>query len=184
MTQKIQPKTIRNNNPFALIQKKPDKWQGLKSVDNGGFLAFNDVFSGLRAGMINLKNGYFKRGLNTPNKIVEKYLGAKLGELNNTGDSPTNYAASIKKIAGISGNEVINPENKAQFLALCKAIITVEAGQNWVKNSDLEAAYNVVFKGAKPPQKNGLAALDNIAGDVGFVSIFVFAIIAITILRS
>jgi len=64
------PKTIATKNPFALIQKVPSKWVGLKGTQPNGFLIFDTTNNGLRAGWINLHNTYFKRGRDTLKEII------------------------------------------------------------------------------------------------------------------
>jgi hypothetical protein len=53
---------IPYNNPMAIIQARPDQWVGLIGSDNGK-LKFNAMSNGLRAGIINLHNAYFKKGV-------------------------------------------------------------------------------------------------------------------------
>ena len=49
-------------NPMALIQKSPDDWDGLEGDDNGR-LKFKEMKYGVRAGVKNLKNTYFSKGI-------------------------------------------------------------------------------------------------------------------------
>ena len=49
-------------NPMALIQKSPDDWDGLEGDDNGR-LKFKEMKYGVRAGVKNLKNTYFLKGI-------------------------------------------------------------------------------------------------------------------------
>lgn len=64
---------LRNNNPLIINQTTPDPWEGLEGNDPDGLLIFNTEIDGLRAGMINLYNGYY---LTTPTirQLSERYL--------------------------------------------------------------------------------------------------------------
>lgn len=120
-------KTQRYNNPLALIQKKPDKWVGLTGSING-FLSFDTVENGIRAGIINLHNTYFKRGLLTPEQIIPIYAP---DSITNNGN---NYIKFFGKY-GINPNTVINDNNIVNFiLGICE----FEAGYQFVHRTQVE----------------------------------------------
>lgn len=146
MSQTQPTKPIRFNNPFALIQKKPSNWVGLVGSENG-FLKFNTVENGLRAGLLNLYNGYFKNkkgNITTTQEITPKYVGTKWGETSATGDNPVNYADSIKRIAGFGYTTPIHWNEQADILKLARSIIQVEAGKLFVTDAQIITAYNSV----------------------------------------
>lgn len=70
---------MRNKNPFNLEFHERNKWQGQTGTD-GRFAIFNSFENGLRAGIINLRNGYWKQNKRTINSIIEKYLGNDNGK--------------------------------------------------------------------------------------------------------
>lgn len=138
----------RNNNPFALIDKTPDKWIGLTGTTPNGFLIFDTVLNGLRAGFINLKNSYFKPDyVTTTREIFPKYLGTEWGKKSSLGDDPIAYAGLVKKFQGIGENDLIKWNDKEQMVKLAKAIIQVEAGKLWVKDADIRKAYDMANGG-------------------------------------
>lgn len=114
-------KPIRNKNPFAIIQKTPDNWKGLKGIDSDGFLIFDTDRNGARAGFINLWNGYLQRGINTIPKILEKYAPYGHG-----GNDPKLYANHIYSITGYNENTVID---YLKLYNLGRAITKVERGE-------------------------------------------------------
>jgi len=59
------------NNPFGLIVSSSN-WQGELPSGNK-WEKFNTMENGIRAGIINLKNGYFNRGLDTIQEILNVY---------------------------------------------------------------------------------------------------------------
>lgn len=128
-------KSIRNNNPFAIIQPVPDKWRGLKGSDNG-FLIFESPVYGVRAGFINLVNGYLKKGLNTINKIFPVYAPSS------DGNNPGAYAAAVSKFTGINSDDLIGP---AQVYPIGRAIERIEAGRQWVDPEDFDEGYKMAL---------------------------------------
>ena len=152
----VTPPAIFYNNPFALIQAKPDNWTGLVGVNKDtrdnipdGFLMFATKEDGMRAGLINLYNVYFKpnNGVTTIAAIFPRY--APTGHGNN---DPQQYIRSASKISGIPANKIINFANTKDIVSLSKAIYTVEAGKNWINDTDTATQYESVCKrfGIKP----------------------------------
>ena len=78
------------NNPMAIIQNPPDNWQGLVGSVNGK-LKFSSMAYGVRAGVINLYNGYFAKGNNTLLGIFKVYAPEGHG-----GNNPKIYAVDLK----------------------------------------------------------------------------------------
>ena len=126
-----QPKPQRNNNPFSLIQIKPDKWLGLVGVGGDGFLAFDSPRDGVRAGFINLYNRYFAKGIDTINQISPVYVGPN--------DNAKAYASGLSSITGIGINDRIKKEDLKK---LGRAIERMENGYRWVTDSDFDSGYN------------------------------------------
>lgn len=120
-------KPIRTKNPFSLIQKNPDQWQGLEGYDKKGFLSFTTVLFGVRAGFINLFNRYYLRGLNTIEEIFPVYAPP----FENDTEA---YIRQVAKLTGFKPDQILNPDD---FLKLGRAIIKVESGANWVNEKDL-----------------------------------------------
>lgn len=120
-------KPMRNNNPFSLIQSKPDAWRGLVKADSKGFLAFDTVTNGVRAGFINLFNRYFLKGLNTIADIFPVYAPA----FENDTEA---YIREVSRLTGFAPDYVLDAED---FYKIGKAIIKVEAGSMWVNEQVL-----------------------------------------------
>jgi len=138
---------IPYRNPFALIQKRPDKWQGLVGNVNGKLQFQNDVY-GARAGYINLFNTYINRGLNTPAKIFPVYAPKGHGA-----NDPQKYIFLIEKIVGIKANEPINTMQK--FYDLGRGITQVERGK--VLNAySLGEGYKLASQALGPKMKEGI----------------------------
>lgn len=136
---------IRANNPFALIQKKPQKWQGLLSANERGFLFFDTPLNGTRAGFISFINTYLKRGINTIEKIFPIY--APKDELTN---DPKIYIDNVVRLTKIPKNKPLTTAE--EILAVGKAIIRVESGKDWIDNSTLVAGYMVAAQQTGYPQ--------------------------------
>jgi hypothetical protein len=113
---------IPYKNPMAIIQSPADQWQGLIGTDKGK-LKFDTMSNGVRAGIINLYNAYFKRGNNTLIGIFSVYAPKGDGANN-----PVSYANTVSKLTGLSINQKLIFEDVVEKLA--RAIIKVETGSN------------------------------------------------------
>ena len=83
---------VKSNNPMALRFVASIKWKGQTGASRG-FAVFENPIQGIRAGMVNLKNGYFGRGINTLRAIFQRYAPA--GDGNN---NPERYAIRAMQI--------------------------------------------------------------------------------------
>lgn len=145
-------KTQRNNNPFALIQPRPDRWQGLVP-GSSGFLTFEEVKWGVRAGYINLINAYFKKGLNTLELIFPKY--APKVDNNN----PQAYIQFVEKFTGIDRRTVIT--KAAQIYNLGRAIERVEGGRSWVDAEEWDEGWKLAI-----PQVKAYTTFARVSGEI------------------
>lgn len=127
---------IPYNNPLAIIQRPADKWKGLVGSDNGK-LKFDTMENGVRAGVINLYNGYFKRGNNTLIGIFERYAPKS------DGNDPLNYANIVAKKIGVTIDKKLNFVEHAAPLA--RAIIQVESGKD-ITNEKFNKGLKLAFE--------------------------------------
>lgn len=121
----------RNNNPFAILQPHPSNWIGLAGKDGDGLLIFDSALNGVRAGFINLYNRYFSQGLNSINKIVPVYTGLSDWK---------GYANGLARVTGFGLDELIT-RDKIKHLG--RGIERMEAGYQWVTDSDFDKGYNL-----------------------------------------
>jgi hypothetical protein len=126
------------NNPMAIIQAKPDKWEGLVGSVNGK-LQFNAMSNGVRAGVINLYNGYFKKGNNTLRGIFKVYAPSGDGANN-----PLNYANFVAGKLKVSIDKPLDFEEVVIPLSL--AIIKMETGTTIPENQFLVGLYAGIDK--------------------------------------
>ncbi|HUX55766.1 MAG TPA: hypothetical protein VMV77_02255 [Bacteroidales bacterium] len=108
---------MRNNNPFNM-NKTDSLWLGLVPGSDVRFASFIDLEHGVRAGLINLFNGYFSRNL-TLRQIVGKYAPAS------DNNNELAYVEAIRKKTGIIGEQV---PSKGQWLSVASAILFHENG--------------------------------------------------------
>jgi len=133
---------IPNNNPMALIQQKPQDWEGLKP-GSGSRLEFETMWQGVRAGVKNLHNTYFKRGNDTLEGIFKVYAPSGHGDNN-----PNSYAQMAANKLGVSINDKLSFDRHGKDLA--KVIINVETGipvggSGGVSSEDFEKGYNAAI---------------------------------------
>jgi hypothetical protein len=109
-------------NPMAMIQTKPDKWDGLVGHTNGR-LKFQEMKYGVRAGVKNLKNTYFGKGT-TPTTLIKLFnMYAPKGH---GGNDPIAYANSVAKQIGVKTTDSIQWKDYGKKIA--RAIISAETG--------------------------------------------------------
>jgi hypothetical protein len=135
----------RNNNPFAIIQPVPDNWKGLTGKENDGFLQFSAPIWGVRAGYINLINGYIRKGLNTISAIFPVYAP------DSAGNNSTAYISRVSQITGIDPNRTLNP---LDIYAIGISIQRIEGdGKTWVDPEEWDRGFTLaipVIKSAFP----------------------------------
>ena len=114
------PRGIRNHNPMNLRYVESIEWVGQIGPDDAGYARFHTVEHGIRAGVKNLVNGYFKRGINTPRTIISRYAPSH--------ENPTDsYINFIAKRMGIPADAPIEP-TRHNLTNLATHIIRFENG--------------------------------------------------------
>lgn len=114
------PRGIRNHNPMNLRYVESIKWLQQIGGDDAGYARFETVEYGIRAGVKNLINGYFNRGINTPQTIISRYAPSH--------ENPTdNYITFISDRLGVTPTTVLQPTQET-LTKLAKAIIEFENG--------------------------------------------------------
>ena len=109
-------------------------FQGDKPI--GLFLVFDELDNGIRAGMKNLVNGYFKRGINTVDKIINRYAPSSDGNntnsyINNVVNYINTYIALNFKASNttiVTSNGVIKTATKGTELLVTKDTILTFSG--------------------------------------------------------
>lgn len=117
-----------NHNPTNLINDG-SSWIGkidtperiIKEGRSTRFCAFENDYFGLRAALINLKNGYFSKGLTTISKIISKWAPSSE---NNT----DKYIENVAKMTGIDKDVKLNVDDKGQIFELLRAIAYIDGG--------------------------------------------------------
>jgi hypothetical protein len=141
--------TSTDNNPYNIrpigtsvnfngVTGQKEGFRGNTSI--GYFLVFDTLDNGVRAGMKNLLNGYFKANINTVSKIINKYAPASDGNdtanyiANVTSRMKTNlsgtFYSNITKdtVLAFAGAAETKPDNIKMFKELNKAILISEGG--------------------------------------------------------
>ena len=132
---------IRNNNPFNLIKTKISwlgKLTGLFNSESK-FEQFTTLELGIRAGLLNLRNGYRNKGINTPYKIINKY--APLSD--NSQPAQKKYIESVaKSVFGFSTSIHATLSTPVQWVVLAQSILTFENGKSPVSYLQLTKINN------------------------------------------
>jgi hypothetical protein len=119
LRERQQPRGLRNNNPLN-IRATTDNWRGKVGADDAGFVVFDDVHNGLRAGVIILKNYREKYGLNTISAIISRWAPS------NENDTQS-YIDSVARQTGINANQALDVSD---YPAVIAAMIRHENGKN------------------------------------------------------
>jgi hypothetical protein len=122
------PVGIANNNPLNM-RDYGIAWQGNIGRDNRGLEVFGSAENGLRAAGNDMKNKWLK-GIDTIRKIVSVWAPANgQAQDGTTYINPTEtYIKRVSQLAGIGEN--VQLLSAAQYLAVAKAMILFENGQN------------------------------------------------------
>ena len=124
------PKGIRNHNPMNLRWFAPINWVGQIGPDVDGYAKFSEVHFGIRAGVKNLVNGYFNKGIDSPVNIIEKYAPSH--------ENPTDaYIRFIAERMGVDKTTSI-PLTRDNMIRLTKAIIHFENGSQPYADATIE----------------------------------------------
>lgn len=128
------PKGIRNHNPMNLRFYSTINWQGQIGADADGYARFDTVEQGIRAGVKNLMNGYFAKGISSPQAIISKYAPSH--------ENPTDsYIRFLSEWMGIPANQHIEP-TFTNMVRLTKGIIRFENGSQPYMDSTIVAGVN------------------------------------------
>jgi hypothetical protein len=100
------PSIVANNNPGALEYRPWMKKYGGEPSADGRFAAFPSPQQGAAAQEALLRLDYIGKGVNTIDKIVDKYLGTGA---ENTPEQRANYKATLVQQLGIPANAQLQP---------------------------------------------------------------------------
>ena len=132
MANKEAPRGIRNNNPGNIRHTKTD-WKGLANPpSDGAFCVFIAPQYGIRALSVLLRNYSRYYGIRTIKNIIARFAPA-------TENQTDAYIRSVCKATGFDDSEQLDLEQDAVVIALMKAIIKHENGQQPYTDEQLQA---------------------------------------------
>lgn len=133
------PRGFRNNNPFNVDTLKNDKWVGQIGVD-GRFARFQDIVTGVRAGIKNAVTQLTKNGRNTPYKYFNAFAPKGDGKNN-----PTKYINYFQKTYGIGPNDIMS-NDYATLRKLAKTHLFMEQApfHTLVSDAEILQAYQML----------------------------------------
>lgn len=103
----------RNNNAGNIKDGAFAKSQPGYTGSDGTFATFDTPEHGQQAQETLLSTNYFGKGLNTVNKVVDKYLGA--GDSENSKESRANYKRYVAKRLGVNPDDTLSPDIIGRF---------------------------------------------------------------------
>ena len=129
------PRGIRNNNP-GNIESNDVKWRG-KIGNDGRFIKFDKMESGVRALALILINYYYKRGLVTVRQIINRYAPPTE---NDTGA----YVQAVADAVGVSPDDTL-PAIEPYLADMVAAIIKHENGRT-IADYDIQRGVSLALQ--------------------------------------
>lgn len=130
----------RNNNPLNIVYNPSNAWQGeVRPSTDSRFCQFTSMAYGFRAALVLIRTYVQKYGLNTVQKIINRWAPAS------DGNNPTSYAQTVVRLSNgvfASANATVDPTNRLQMCTLVSAMATVENGSA-PDETDVEKAWRL-----------------------------------------
>lgn len=122
------PRGIRNNNPLNLIYLRANAYNG-QTGNDGEYGVYATAALGLRAGALELKNDYTRKGLTTIDALITEWAPPS--------SNPT--AAYISAVSrDMSTPKSVNLVlNRATWFKLMRAMIRVENGGDYYTDAEI-----------------------------------------------
>lgn len=137
---KKEPRGIRNNNPLNI--RKGNNWKGERpNQTDKAFEEFQSMEYGIRAALKLMRNhitGYngSRKKADTLRKLIAVWAPP-------TENATTKYCDLVSKETGIAPTRLLHATDKADLLAICRAMAFVECGV-WLDKELFESAWNLM----------------------------------------
>jgi len=134
--------SIFNNNP-GNIRTSPTNWNGEITEPGEEFERFSDMHMGVRASARILRTYGKKYGIDTINKIIDRYAPPEDNNPNNA-----NYARHVSNGSGFDVDEKIDLNDPAVLIKLMRPIFQFENGQKEaakISDADIQKGVKMAF---------------------------------------
>mgnify|MGYP003639936717 FL=1 len=134
--------SIFNNNP-GNIRTSSTNWNGEVAQPGEEFERFSDMHMGVRASARILRTYGSKYGIDTINKIIDRYAPPEDNNPNNA-----NYAKHVSTGSGFDVNEKINLNDPQVLIKLMRPIFQFENGQKEaakISDADIQRGVKMAF---------------------------------------
>jgi len=134
--------SIFNNNP-GNIRTSPTNWNGEVTEPGEEFERFSDMHMGVRASARILRTYGRKYGIDTINKIIDRYAPPEDNNPNNA-----NYARHVSNGSGFDVDEKIDLNDPQVLLKLMRPIFEFENGQKEaakISDADIQKGVKMAF---------------------------------------
>ena len=134
--------SIFNNNP-GNIRTSPTNWNGEVTEPGEEFERFSDMHMGVRASARILRTYGSKYGIDTINKIIDRYAPPVDNNPNNA-----NYAKHVSTGSGFDVNEKIDLNDPQVLIKLMRPIFQFENGQKEaakISDADIQKGVRMAF---------------------------------------
>ena len=134
--------SIFNNNP-GNIRTSSTNWNGEVTEPGEEFERFSDMHMGVRASVRILRTYGRKYGIDTINKIIDRYAPPEDNNPNNA-----NYAKHVSNGSGFGVDEKIDLNDPQMLIKLMRPIFQFENGQKEaakISDADIERGVKMAF---------------------------------------
>jgi len=134
--------SIFNNNP-GNIRTSPTNWNGEVTEPGEEFERFSDMHMGVRASARILRTYGRKYGIDTINKIIDRYAPPEDNNPNNA-----NYAKHVSNGSGFDVDEKIDLNDPQVLIKLMRPIFQFENGQKEaakISDADIQKGVKMAF---------------------------------------
>tara|TARA_R110001599_G_scaffold58541_7_gene161863 strand:+ start:11253 stop:11771 length:519 start_codon:yes stop_codon:yes gene_type:complete len=134
--------SIFNNNP-GNIRTSPTNWNGEVTEPGEEFERFSDMHMGVRASARILRTYGKKYGIDTINKIIDRYAPPEDNNPNNA-----NYARHVSNGSGFDVDEKIDLNDPEVLMKLMRPIFQFENGQKEaakISDADIQKGVRMAF---------------------------------------
>lgn len=134
---------ISNNNPGNIKFNSSNQWKGQTGRDLRGFAKFSDPVWGIRATSKLLRNYQKIHGLDTIQKIIDRWAPSHENDTNA-------YIKHVASVLNIMPTKQISLEDKETMKTLVKIIITHENGTNPYSDRLISESIDMAYQTGSP----------------------------------
>lgn len=129
---------IINNNPLNIRRSRANNWKGQRPYQSDKeFVQFTDIFYGLRAAVITIRNYHRKHGAKTLADIINRWAPP-------TENHTTDYLRFVARESGIAPLQEVNFSDKSTIYCIIRAMAIYESNARNI-DKEIKLAVNLTM---------------------------------------